>query len=50
VLVPEFNCGDDEMARIIIEELYNKPAIGVNANKVCELGGVINCCTWNIYQ
>ncbi len=50
VIVPEFNCEDDEMARIIIEELYNKPAIGVNADKVCGFGGVINCCTWNIYQ
>ena len=48
IIIPSFNQKEDEKAALKLQNLYNRKVIQINAEKLAEEGGVINCVTWNL--
>ena len=46
VVVPGFDHKNDEVARLKLENIYDRKAITVQATELAKEGGIINCVTW----
>ncbi len=49
IIMPEYNNPSDVLAKKVIQQSYPEAkVISVDARKIAQDGGVLNCCTWNI--